>query len=121
MNDLSWFIYLADIVARISGVSFAFAFAFGAATISSVIAKVIAMAEEENEVTEKFSGLFKFAFLGLLVALFVLIFVPSRDTLYLIAGSEAGEAVVTSEEGKAILKDIQDVIQHQLGQLKGDK
>lgn len=37
----------------------------------------------------------------------------------LIAGAEAGEAVVTSEAGQEILNDIQEVIRHQLGELKG--
>lgn len=45
--------------------------------------------------------------------------IPSRDTIYLIAGSEAGEAVVTSEAGQEILEDIQEVIRYQLGELKG--
>lgn len=37
----------------------------------------------------------------------------------LIAGAEAGEAVVTSEAGQEILDDIQEVIRYQLGELKG--
>ena len=44
---------------------------------------------------------------------------PSKEAVYLIAGSEAGEAVVTSDTGQEILDDIQAVIKHQLQQLKG--
>lgn len=44
---------------------------------------------------------------------------PSKEAVYLIAGSEAGEAVVTSDTGQEILDDIQQVIKHQLQQLKG--
>jgi len=46
--------------------------------------------------------------------------IPSKDTIYLVAGSEAGEAVVTSQEGKEILNDIKEVIRYQLGELKGE-
>lgn len=44
---------------------------------------------------------------------------PSKEAVYLIAGSEAGEAVVTSDTGQEILDDIQEVIKYQLQQLKG--
>jgi hypothetical protein len=47
--------------------------------------------------------------------------IPSKETIYLIAGSQAGEAVVTSESGQEILNDIHEVIKHQLGQLKAGK
>ena len=39
---------------------------------------------------------------------------PSRETMYLMAGSEIGETVVTSPEARAIMNDIHEVIRGQL-------
>ena len=43
---------------------------------------------------------------------------PSKETIYLIAGSEAGEAVVTSAEGQEIINDIRLIIKGQLNKLE---
>lgn len=43
--------------------------------------------------------------------------VPSRDTIHLIAGSEAAEYAVNTEYGKEIFKDIQDAIKFQIGKV----
>lgn len=43
---------------------------------------------------------------------------PSVQTLYLVASSEAAEIVVFSEEGKAILQDLREVLDAQLEALK---
>lgn len=40
--------------------------------------------------------------------------VPSKNTFYLIAGSEAGEAVITSPEGEEIIRDIKKIIKQQI-------
>lgn len=48
----------------------------------------------------------------------ILSMAPSEQTLYLVAGSEAGEMVVTSEEGKEVLEDVKEILQVQLEKLK---
>ena len=58
---------------------------------------------------------------GALFFVFLSAIIPSKETIYLIAGSESAEFVVTSEEGKEILSDIKDVIRAQLVQLKQPK
>lgn len=47
---------------------------------------------------------------ALLVCALLAAVIPDRQTIYLIAGSEAGEVVVESEEARAILNDIREVI-----------
>lgn len=44
----------------------------------------------------------------------VSILVPSKETIYLIAGSEAGEYVVSTPEAQEIITDIHAIIKKQL-------
>jgi len=46
--------------------------------------------------------------------------IPDKETIYLMAGAKGTEIVVESEAGQEILSDIQEVIKHQLGELKGE-
>lgn len=43
---------------------------------------------------------------------------PSVNTLYLVASSEAAEMVVFSEEGRAVLQDLREILDAQLEALK---
>lgn len=52
------------------------------------------------------------------VVLFLLNFIPSRDTFYLMAASEAGEMVVNTPEAQEILKDLKEILSVQLDKLK---
>jgi hypothetical protein len=45
-----------------------------------------------------------------LLFLMISIITPSSKTVYMIAGSEAGEQVVNSEEGKEILSNIKTIL-----------
>lgn len=46
--------------------------------------------------------------------LLIAVFIPSRETFYLIAASEAGEAVAYSTEGQEILYELTKTIKDQL-------
>ena len=126
MNSLSWFIYLADVLpnfAWMGQVSFFFLL-FG--SIATVAVFVIANTEgsgnkDERAVVNKVCrGITVKILLPLSLLMLVTNLIPSKETIYLIAGSEAGEAVVVSEEGKEILSDIHEVIKFQLKSLKGE-
>lgn len=45
-------------------------------------------------------------------------FIPSTETVYLMAGSELGEYTVQSEAGQEILNSVKEIIQIQLQELK---
>lgn len=47
------------------------------------------------------------------------ILIPSKEALYIIAASEAGEAVVNTPEAKEVLQDLREVLDAQLEALKG--
>lgn len=119
MNSLSLLLYVADIVGNLQGL---FAILTIVSTFLSIAGWIATLLgddgynKQEKLLGEKLSNSWKFALtFACLLAVF-----PQKETIYLIAGSEAGEAVVNSQEGKEILSNINEVIKHQLNQLKGE-
>lgn len=129
MNNLSWFLYFADVLPSLSSLSGVAGLVFTAFFIVYVIFVVSSetwpcnSVEENQRVLDREKNLpSKFKWLSVPLFLFVLaVLIPSKETIYLIAGSEAGEAVVTSEEGQEILSDIREVVSYQLDRLKEDQ
>jgi len=122
MNDLSWFLYLADVLpnaaSSLGGLGFIVSVlgGFGLLFWKCLYEFNKNDYEEMVDVPKGFCWVWSVFFFLLVITHFV----PSKETIYLIAGSEAGEAVVTSETGQEILNDIQQVIKHQLKELKGE-
>lgn len=115
MNSLSWLLYFAEVAGKLG---FAMGFAsivmlVGLAFLGAIFMGTIFDADVKMPTMVIRPYLTLLAFVGS-----IYIITPSKQTLYLIAGSEAGEAVVTSEEGQEILDDIRQVIKHQLEVLK---
>lgn len=108
MNNLSIFIYIADVLPNIGGLS-----VFFSILLTAVVGLRAAWVIIENE--EHFN--FGWFSIPILFAIFACL-IPSTNTIYLIAGSEAGEAVATTPEAQQILSDIQEIISIQLNNLK---
>ena len=110
MNSLSWFLYLAEVVPNIGVASI-----FYLCIVGFVGSFLLAfMAEElgpENLPIKTHIAL-------LVGAVLLAVLTPSKQTIYLIAGSEAGEYVVTSPEGQEIINDIKAIIKSQIEELK---
>lgn len=111
MNDLSWLIYLADIVSGING--FLAAITVGSvlwiagAIIYGMILKDGWNVKVGDEVWTRGHQIQKAAATKTiwvpLIAILVAIPIPSKTTIYAIAASEGGEAVLKSETaGKAM-------------------
>lgn len=122
MNDLSWFLYLADVLpnaaSSLGAIGFGVSFLGGVGLLIWKFAYEMEKdtCEDAVDVPKGFCWTWSVFFLLFIITHFV----PSKETIYLIAGSEAGEAVATSEVGQEILNDIQQVIKHQLNELKGE-
>lgn len=108
MNSLSLMLYLADVVGNLQ-VTAAMIAVFG-----GIIYGVVTLAWAAN--VGEFHGvvwpMWLFA-----ACMIVGTFTPSSKTILLIAGSEAGEAVVTSEAGKRIMDQVEAAISAQLAEL----
>jgi hypothetical protein len=55
-----------------------------------------------------------------ITAFILLSLIPSKETIYLVAGSEAAETVVTSETGQEVMSDLKEILKIQLDNLKGE-
>lgn len=117
MNNLTLFLYLVEILGRLPV----------AATISTLIFLAVWFFSPPKGV-EIFGHGHDFPFMGfdkakpmmyvsaVLVTLAFLI--PSRDTLYLMAGSEVAEFAVSTPEAQEFMKDVKEVLDIQLEKLK---
>jgi hypothetical protein len=115
LNSLSWFLYLADVVSN-----FSFVFGAGAAALFALSALFIMFYYLDDSVGRGYgpnkTGFFYpklFAVMGLVFAI-AAAFIPSKSTMYMIAGSQIGETVITSQEGKEILSKMKDRILYEL-------
>lgn len=112
MNNLSWFLYFAEILPNVGS----FFLNLGALTCVCWCLFHIFTFEHDRPlyyitVEKKF---FLKPLIAGVVAIVVFSLIPSKETIYLILGSEAGETIVTSAEGEEILRDIKTVIKQQI-------
>lgn len=130
MNNLSWLIYLAEVLpsvaSLVSFISYLLFFSFGVIIAIKALYKLGKTDSlhknhfpDEYEEGMKINVLegWQWVFVPIALSL-VSVLIPSKETIYLIAGSEVGEVVVNSPEAKEIVDDIREVIKAQLEQLK---
>jgi Na+/melibiose symporter-like transporter len=113
MNNLSWFLYFADVLPYLSR-------AIGIISLLSiwVIGMVIVYVIVEDKYPRIF-GQKVVIFITILVVFFGIssLFIPSKQTIYLIAASEIGETVVKTPEAQEMLDDVHKIIKLQLKEL----
>jgi len=117
MNSLSWLMYTADVVAGIGGaLALIVILGIGAVALRVIWSMVTySNYEDDQSLTAGKSTVVK-ALTVVLIALLIDVLVPSKETVYLIAASEVGEQVVTSEEGKRVLGKIETWLDNKLGE-----
>lgn len=115
MNNLSWFLYLADVLPSLAEST---AVLSSLTTVVAIAGSALWVLASEGEDPNWVKPL---KILWLTIPLFALAhLIPSQETIYLIAGSEAGEYVASSEVGQEILQNIRLILDHQLQQLQGN-
>lgn len=116
MNNLSLFLYLADVLPKI----------FIGPIITLIVVGfflccLAAMAADEYR-GDFVMKIFKRGIIPCLIGIILMVTlqcaVPSRETFYMIAASEMGEQVVKTPEAQKMMDDIREVIQYQIGKLK---
>lgn len=128
MNSLSWFLYFAEVVPSIAKLILALSLIGLLAVFVLLFVANFTTANrwDSPETVEQKIAFKKFVFgkfwkvviSACIAGLFISALIPSKTTLYLIAGSEAGGTVVTSEEGKEVLNDIKLIIKQQIKSYK---
>lgn len=113
MNSLSWIIYAANVLPNIKSMLSALMFFTGLCVVVSFASM---MAEREAKYLKHlFRWLFVTVMLGLTAAI-----IPSSETIYMIAASQAGELVVNTPEAQEVANDLYEILKQQLEELKGD-
>lgn len=116
MNDLSLFLYITELAGRVGIVALLAGVALALAAFVLPPKGVKAFSDEHDHPFMGFDRL-KNWFIAWLILLAVSFFTPSRETLYMMAASEAGEAVATSPDGKQMLDKVKAIINTQLDEL----
>lgn len=112
MNNLSLFLYMAEVIPRI-GLA-ASGFAWGLLVMGGAFMGVWTFAWQSNQAPKPRFGIY---FTALFVCAFISAITPSKEIIYLIAGSQVGEYVVNTPEGQEILNDIHKIIKMQLSDM----
>lgn len=118
MNQLSWFVYLADVVTSagtIIGIGTAFAivgwlgawFVYALASEYEGEKRRAEMAANRNKVTRT-------AMIFIFIAVPFLVFLPNKNTMYAIAASEMGEQLSKTEIANDAMKALHSWIKKQL-------
>jgi hypothetical protein len=130
MNTLSWILYVADVL---PGLSLLLTAVGGILTVSVAVVPFVLYMIRHDEAScyggkreeraktylenhTPWEGL-KYAWIPFVLVLFSAL-VPQKETFYLIAASEIGQAAVQSEVGQEMLEDIHEVIQLQIENLR---
>lgn len=112
MNSLSWFIYLTQTVDELRHCVVAIAImtgiGFGGWLFFGAMRRFL---DDEDALLSAWRAwALKAALPILLVAALISVFVPSRQTMLLIAGSQLGERMVQSEEVKSVVNPGLDLL-----------
>jgi len=125
MNSLSWFLYLAETLPNLSVLVFLLGIVLfiGYLVWSFIVFNPHYWGFDSDQTNDRKRDRIKTAwkvwpFALSLSMLAISTMVPSKKTIYLVAGSEAGEYVVTSHEGQEIINDIKTIIKSQIEGLK---
>lgn len=119
MNNLSWLMYIADVLPSIGTFSFVLGFIGTVAVFAFTF--IYAMFKEDAMETireDRWKDVNPFSWcwwLLLFVPLLVLsLLIPPKETIYMIAASEAGEVMVTSEYGKELIQELKLILDNQI-------
>jgi len=120
MNTLSWLIYAADVLGSVKGLLVAVAIIGGGGLSGVMLFMAIdASAPYSDAEPGSWKKPLRFVWIPVLVGL-VAALIPSQRTIYMIAASEAGEAVVTSPDAIEMMGDLKAIIKKRLKEELGE-
>lgn len=123
MNNLSWLLYLADVLPGVGsnigffvffGILFsgaAYGFGFAATTFEKEDKELIAA----GKAARKFG---RNIFLPACVIGLLISAIPGKNTFYMIAASEAGEQLIDAPETQRYLSDIKEILDKKIAGMK---
>jgi hypothetical protein len=115
MNNLSWTLYLAEVIPSLGTAAVIFSGAWGLVCGGILIVWTVAWMDEAAP--KPWYGTF---ITVLSISTAVAVLTPPKETIYLIAGSQAGEYVANTPEAQEILDDIRQIIRMQVAGKAGE-
>lgn len=117
MNNLSWIIYLGNLLGNLQNALMAINI-LGTIGIGIILMFLLLNYDTSDELLASLYGKLSFVCLylvyGVMFLTITLIFFPSPKTFYMIAASEVAEKMVTQPETKEMLLDLKELIQENL-------
>lgn len=125
MNNLSWLLYFADVFNSAGEFLFLITIISAGVFITFTLFRFIEIAgiknEQEYQENIRWFNMMK-QFQTISAVVFVLssvhVFIPSKETMYMIIASEFTEVVIADEATQQLLGDVQEIISLQLESLK---
>lgn len=119
MNSLSWMIYAADVLSNIGGLLLFLAIASMIISVGVFIfaGPAIGIWDEDDRQYKHAKAALGFVLSKWWVPLvcgFLWAVIPSQNTIYMIAASEAGETIVKTPEAQEIFNDLKTIIRQKL-------
>lgn len=114
MNTLSLLIYLSNVIPNVGLV-------FGVAGFLGIPILVLIGIVWSGEIDKNQFPKLKPWLIASGISLLISTLIPDQKTIYMIAASEMGEAVVTTETGQEVFNELKDTVMYQLQQLQGEK
>jgi predicted MFS family arabinose efflux permease len=111
MNSLSWFIYLTQVVDHMGGAAFGVLLVGGIGGFLGIILGPMALdLLDDPPSSGTIRTVVRSYIITMALAVVVVVFMPSRQTMLLIAGSEMGERLVKSEGVNSIVNPGVDLL-----------
>lgn len=119
MNNLSIVLYLIDVLGNLQGLMIGVS-VFGGCGAGLLVAYWCCETRYYNQAVHRpFHGaILVIACIFIAICALIAVFIPSKQTMQMIAVSEASEMVIMNEEVREVMTDIKDVLKTQLGKLK---
>jgi hypothetical protein len=109
MNTLSWLIYIIDIIQNLRNIGSVALFVLAISIFILVICSIAFYIDKDPEVVKILGYLRKLIYITIALAAIGL-FIPSRQTVILIASSEIGERVLKSTTVQSIIEPSIDLL-----------
>lgn len=117
MNSLTLVIYLSDVIPSLSAL---LGWILATSAIVYGIGLVVGLAQydidRETSIWERLGSILKYLIPTWIILSLIVVLVPSKQTILLMAGSEFSEQVVNTPEAKELLEGVRQVIKSQLEQ-----
>jgi len=116
MNNVSWILYVIDVIPSL-GILGLLLCGLSILLLFILPPKGITMFGQHHD--SPFAALDRpLPWVLMVIGAILASFTPSKETLYMIAASEVGEAIISSEEGRELVLDIKTILDLQIEKLK---